>query len=71
MLQELHRPWVYEPGSTQKLITVAAAIEEGEVKAGTVIPDVADLLELRPDACRSADDDFVRLLLRPSTRRQA
>ena len=49
---------VYEPGSTQKLITVAAAIEEGEVKAGTVIPDVADLLELRPDACRSADDDL-------------
>ena len=49
---------VYEPGSTQKLITVAAAIEEGEVKAGTVIPGVADLLELRPDACRSADDDL-------------
>ncbi len=49
---------VYEPGSTQKLITVAAALEEGEVKAGTVIPGVADLLELRPDACRSADDDL-------------
>jgi cell division protein FtsI (penicillin-binding protein 3) len=49
---------VYEPGSTQKLITVAAAIEEGEVKAGTVIPGVGDLLELRPDACRSADDDL-------------
>ena len=49
---------VYEPGSTQKLITVAAAIEEGEVKAGTVIPEVADLLELRTDACRSADDDL-------------
>jgi cell division protein FtsI (penicillin-binding protein 3) len=49
---------VYEPGSTQKLITVAAAIEEGEVKAGTVIPEVADLVELRPDACRSADDDL-------------
>jgi cell division protein FtsI/penicillin-binding protein 2 len=49
---------VYEPGSTQKLITVAAALEEGEVRAGTVISDVADLLELRPDACRSADDDL-------------
>jgi cell division protein FtsI/penicillin-binding protein 2 len=49
---------VYEPGSTQKLITVAAALEEREVTAGTVIPDVADLLELREDACRSADDDL-------------
>jgi cell division protein FtsI/penicillin-binding protein 2 len=47
---------VYEPGSTEKLITVAAAVEEGEVEAQTVIPDVADLLELRDDACRSADD---------------
>jgi cell division protein FtsI/penicillin-binding protein 2 len=49
---------IYEPGSTQKLITVAAAIEEGEVKAGTVIADVADRLELREDACRSADDEL-------------
>jgi cell division protein FtsI/penicillin-binding protein 2 len=49
---------IYEPGSTQKLITVAAAVEEGEVKAGTVIPDVADRLELREDACRSADDNL-------------
>ncbi|MGH8952264.1 MAG: peptidoglycan D,D-transpeptidase FtsI family protein [Acidimicrobiia bacterium] len=49
---------IYEPGSTQKLITVSAAIEEGEVKAGTVIPDVADRLELREEACRSADDNL-------------
>ena len=48
---------LYEPGSTEKLITVAAAVEEGEVDASTVIPDVADVLELREDACRSADDD--------------
>ena len=47
---------LYEPGSTEKLITVAAAIEEGEVDDSTVIPDVADVLELREDACRSADD---------------
>lgn len=47
---------IYEPGSTQKLITVAAAIEEGEVSIGSVIPEVADELELREDACRSADD---------------
>ena len=49
---------LYEPGSTQKLITVAAAIEEGEVEVSTVIPDVADVLELRDDACRSNDDDL-------------
>lgn len=48
---------MYEPGSTQKLITFAAAIEEGEVGVGTVIPDVTDVLELREDACRSADDE--------------
>ncbi len=48
---------VYEPGSTEKLITVAAAIEEGEVEAQTVIPEVTDVLELREDACRSADDE--------------
>ena len=49
---------IYEPGSTQKLITVAAAIEEGEVKAGTVISGVPDRLELREDACRSTDDNL-------------
>jgi cell division protein FtsI/penicillin-binding protein 2 len=49
---------LYEPGSTQKLVTVTAAIEEGEVEAGTVIPQVADVLELAEDACRSADDDI-------------
>lgn len=49
---------IYEPGSTQKLITFAAAIEEGEVGVGTVIPEVADVLELREDACRSIDDDL-------------
>ncbi|MGH8871799.1 MAG: peptidoglycan D,D-transpeptidase FtsI family protein [Acidimicrobiia bacterium] len=49
---------IYEPGSTEKLITVSAAIEEGEVKAGTVIPEVPDRLELREEACSSPDDDL-------------
>jgi cell division protein FtsI/penicillin-binding protein 2 len=48
---------IYEPGSTQKLITVAAALEEKEVDIGTVIPDVADELELKPGACEDEDDD--------------
>ena len=48
---------IYEPGSTQKMITVAAALEEGRVNVGTTIRDVADELELLEDACRSGDDD--------------
>ena len=49
---------IYEPGSTQKMITFAAALEEGEVTVGTVIEDVDDELELLEDACRSGDDDL-------------
>ena len=48
---------ILEPGSTQKLITVAAALEEGEIGIGTTIPHVADELELLEGACRSSDDD--------------
>ena len=48
---------IFEPGSTQKMITVAAALEEGKVQVGTTIPEVADELELLEDACRSGDDD--------------
>lgn len=47
---------MFEPGSTQKLITVAAALEEETVQIGTVIPQVSDVLELREGACQSVDD---------------
>jgi cell division protein FtsI (penicillin-binding protein 3) len=49
---------IFEPGSTQKLITVAAALEEGEVAIGSVIPEVTYELELIEDACRFADDEL-------------
>jgi cell division protein FtsI (penicillin-binding protein 3) len=48
---------MYEPGSTQKLITVAAAIEDGVVGPDTVIGSVTDQIELRPGACKSATDE--------------
>lgn len=48
---------IYEPGSTQKMITFAAALEEREVQVGTVIPDIDDELELLEGACRSGNDD--------------
>ncbi|MGH8874842.1 MAG: peptidoglycan D,D-transpeptidase FtsI family protein [Acidimicrobiia bacterium] len=47
---------VYEPGSTQKLITVAAALEEGVVTPSTVIGEVADRLEVVEGACGSASE---------------
>lgn len=49
---------MYEPGSTQKMITFAAALEEGEVTVGTVFEDVDDELELLDGACRSGEDDL-------------
>jgi cell division protein FtsI/penicillin-binding protein 2 len=48
---------MYEPGSTQKLITVAAAIEDGVVGPDTVIGAVTDQIELRPGACKSTTDE--------------
>ncbi|CAN5851395.1 stage V sporulation protein D [soil metagenome] len=47
----------YEPGSIQKLITLAAALEEGVVDVGTVFGAVADQIELRPGACKSSTDE--------------
>lgn len=48
---------IYEPGSTQKLITVAAALDTGAVEVGTVIPDVSDVLELLDGACDKGDSE--------------
>jgi cell division protein FtsI/penicillin-binding protein 2 len=48
---------MYEPGSTQKLITFAAALEEDVVAPDTVIGAVADRIELRPGACESNTDE--------------
>lgn len=50
---------IYEPGSTQKMITFAAALEEGEVEVGTVIPDVDDVLEILPGACDDDNDEVL------------
>ncbi|MDH4116192.1 MAG: penicillin-binding protein 2 [Acidimicrobiia bacterium] len=48
----------YEPGSTQKLITLAAALETGAVDLDTVIGNVGDKIEINEGACRSDDDDI-------------
>jgi cell division protein FtsI/penicillin-binding protein 2 len=47
----------YEPGSTMKLVTLAAGLEEQIVSPHTVISRVADQIELRPGACVSIDDE--------------
>lgn len=48
---------MYEPGSTQKLVTFAAALDQGVVTPSLVIGAVADRYETTPGACESADDD--------------
>jgi cell division protein FtsI (penicillin-binding protein 3) len=49
---------MYEPGSTQKLITFAAALDRGVITPSLVIGAVADRYETTPGACESADDDI-------------
>lgn len=48
----------YEPGSTQKLITMAAALDSGAVRVNDVIAQVADRYETTPGACESKTDDL-------------
>jgi cell division protein FtsI/penicillin-binding protein 2 len=49
---------MYEPGSTQKLVTLAAALDTGTVRPATVIPDVSDTYEVTDGACDDPDDDI-------------
>jgi cell division protein FtsI (penicillin-binding protein 3) len=49
---------MYEPGSTQKLITFAAAFDRGVIKPSMVIGAVSDRYETTPGACELADDDI-------------
>jgi len=49
---------MYEPGSTQKLITFAAAFDTGVITPSMVIGAVADRYETTPGACKRADDDI-------------
>lgn len=48
----------FEPGSIQKLITVATAIDTGTVKPETVIGAVDDRLETADGACESDTDEI-------------
>lgn len=58
---ERFRNWtalsIYEPGSTQKLVTVAAALEEKVVAPATLF-EVSDHIEVVPGACPDNKDVF-------------
>ncbi len=56
LLQNAAVRMTYEPGSTQKLVTVAAAIETGAVQWSTLIHDVPYELEVIEGACDKGDE---------------
>ncbi len=49
---------MYEPGSTQKLITVSTALDTGVLRPADVIVDVGDQLEINDGACEEPDDEI-------------
>ncbi len=49
---------MYEPGSTQKTVTVAAALDTGTWRATDLIPQVPYELEISPRACEDPDDQI-------------
>jgi cell division protein FtsI/penicillin-binding protein 2 len=49
---------LYEPGSTMKLITFAAALDSGTVRVEDVVPEVSWQYEVRPKACVRDDDEI-------------
>jgi len=49
---------MYEPGSTQKLVTMATALDTGTFRPADVITGVADQLEINAGACDESDDDI-------------
>ncbi|HSR43744.1 MAG TPA: penicillin-binding protein 2 [Acidimicrobiia bacterium] len=58
MLQNAAVRMTYEPGSTQKLVTVAAAIEEKAVQWSTLIRNVPYELEVIDGACDKGDEVY-------------
>ncbi len=58
LLQNAAVRMTYEPGSTQKLITVASAIEAGAVEWSTLFEDVPYQLEVIGGACSKGGDVF-------------
>lgn len=49
---------LYEPGSIQKTVTIAAALDTGTWRASDLIPEVPYQIEIFPDACQDPEDDI-------------
>ena len=49
---------LYEPGSIQKAVTIAAALDTGTWRASDLIEEVPYQIEILPDACEDPDDEI-------------